>query len=436
MALRMMVVDFNSYFASVEQQERPELRGHPVVVLPVMTDSTCCIAASYEAKRFGVKTGTNAGEARKLCPGLVVLEARPDLYVKYHHRLIAAIDSCLPVTQVLSIDEMSCALLGRWQERETALGLARQIKERISATVGECLRSSIGIAPNGFLAKTASDMQKPNGLVVLDEADLPTALLRLQLRDFCGIGESRERRLHACGIRTVEQLCRAPKSILRRAWNGIEGDRIYALLRGEEVERPTTKRCTVGHSHVLEPKYRTAPLAEAVLHRLLQKAAARLRALGYLAGSLGVSVKFLGDRRWSDEMSFLETQDTLEFIRVFGLLWRRRPPDAPPPLAVGVVFFNLTATTNATPHLPSLERSRTALDEAMDRLNLSYGKNTVFFGGAQTALDSAPARIAFTHVPESEKEREKMERIESRRPSRKSTKRRNVPGVRAVGSCR
>jgi DNA polymerase IV len=409
MALRALFVDFNSFFASVEQQDVPGLRGRPVAVAPVMTDSTCCIAASYEAKAFGIKTGTNVGEARQRCPGLVVVEARPALYVEYHHRLIAVVDSCLPVTKVVSIDEMNCALRGRWQDPEVALRLAREIKARIAGTVGECMSSSIGIAPNGFLAKTASDMQKPNGLVVLAESDLPEALFRLVLRDFCGIGAARESRLHECGIKTVEQLCRAPKEVLRRAWNGIEGDRMYALLRGEEVERPESDRCTVGHSHVLEPKFRTIPLAEAVLHRLLQKAAARLRTLGYMAGGLGVSVKFLGDRGWHDEMSFLETQETLDFIRVFGLLWQRLPRTSPPPLAVGVTLFCLTAVRNATPHLPRMEVSRVALDRAMDRLNQGYGKNTVYYGGAQLALDSAPARIAFTHIPEMEKEREEIQ---------------------------
>jgi DNA polymerase-4 len=399
------MVDFNSYFASVEQQEDPALRGRPVAVVPVLTDHTCCIAASYEAKRFGVKTGTNVGEARRRCPGLVVREARPSLYVEYHHRLIAAVDSCLPVGQVLSIDEMCCPLRGPWREPERALRTAREIKARIADTVGPCLRSSIGIAPNAFLAKTASDMQKPDGLVLIDEKDLPECLFRLELRDFCGIGAAREARLHACGIRTVEALCRAGKETLRRAWNGIEGDRMFALLRGEEVERPPTQRCTVGHSHVLEPKCRTGPLAEAVLHRLLQKAAARLRAMGYLAGGLAVSVKFLGHGRWGDEMRFLETQDTLDFIRVFDLLWRRRPASTPPPLAVGVTLFHLTATHNATGNLPRLESSRLALDQAMDRLNACYGKNTVYFGGAQLALDSAPTRIAFTHIPKLEKER-------------------------------
>jgi DNA polymerase IV len=405
MALRSLFVDFNSFFASVEQQDRPELRGRPIGVLPVMTDSTCCIAASYEAKKFGIKTGTNAGDARKLCPGIILVEARPPLYVKYHHELVAAVDSCLPVTQVHSIDEMNCALVGRWQERETALRLAREVKAKISSRVGDFMGSSIGIGPNVFLAKTASDMEKPNGLVVIDEGDLPGILFRLELRDFCGIGEAREKRLHACGIRTVEQLCLAPKEVYRRAWNGIEGDRIFALMRGEELERPPTNRCTVGHSHVLEPKYRTLPLAEAVLHRLLQKAATRLRALGYLAAGMAVSIKFLGRQRWSGEIGFLDTQDTLDLIRAFDLVWRQKPDGSALPLAVGVTLFHLTAVHNITPTLPQLDSTRLALHQAMDKLNACYGKNTVYFGGAQTALDSAPTRIAFTHVPKPELER-------------------------------
>jgi DNA polymerase-4 len=405
MPLRSLFVDFNSYFASVEQQEQPALRGRPVVVVPVMTDSTCCIAASYEAKHFGIKTGTQVGEARKACPGLLVIEARPGLYIEYHHKLIAVVDSCLPVSQVLSIDEMCCALRGPWCDPVRALATAREIKVRIANTVGTFLRCSIGIAPNPFLAKTASDMEKPDGLVLLEEKHLPQRLFPLELRDFCGIGSAMEARLHRCGIFTAVQLCLAPKETLHRAWNGIEGDRMHALLRGEELERPPTQRCTVGHSHVLEPKYRTRTMAEAVLHRLLQKATVRLRTLGYLAAGLVVHIKFLGNKVWSDEMRFLETQDTLDLIRVFNLLWQRYPENVSPPLRVGVTLCHLTAVHNVTGHLPNLEPSRVALDQAMDKLNQCYGKNTVYFGGAQPALDSAPVRIAFTHVPAQEKER-------------------------------
>ena len=418
MSLRELILDFNSYFASVEQQDRPELRGLPVAVVPVMTDYTCCIAASYEAKRWGIKTGTMVGEARKICPTLVVVEARPPLYVTYHHRLVAAVDSVLPVSEVLSIDEMRCALRGRWQERERVLETARQIKRTIANTVGIFVRCSIGIAPNGYLAKTASDMQKPDGLVVIDEGDLPEILFSLKLTDFCGIADSREKRLHACGIRTVEQLCRAPKALLRAAWHGIEGERMYALLRGEVVDRPPTQRYTVGHSHVLEPKYRTLPLAEAVLQRLLQKAAARLRSLGYMAAALGVSLKLVDRTTWSDEIRFLETQDTLDLIRAFGLVWRRRP-ELPPPLWVGVTLFHLTAAHNVTLPFSQVIASRVALDEAVDRLNGRYGRNSVYFGGAQAALDAAPTRIAFTHVPKVEKEREEMAPRSQRRKRRR-----------------
>ena len=118
--LSTLYVDMNSYFASVEQQSRPELRGRPVAVVPVETDSTSCIAASYEAKAFGVRTGTNVGEARRMCPGLVLVKGRPDLYVRTHHAVIEAIDRVLPVAGVHSIDEFSCRLLGAERERARA----------------------------------------------------------------------------------------------------------------------------------------------------------------------------------------------------------------------------------------------------------------------------------------------------------------------------
>src|SRR5215471_8216954 len=106
--LNWLFVDLNSYFASVEQQDRSELRGKPVGVVPMMADTTCCIAASYEAKAFGVKTGTIVADAKRMCPNMVFVEGRHELYVDYHHRVVEAVERCLPVTAVMSIDEMSC----------------------------------------------------------------------------------------------------------------------------------------------------------------------------------------------------------------------------------------------------------------------------------------------------------------------------------------
>jgi DNA polymerase-4 len=405
MALRALYIDFNSYFASVEQQDRPELRGKPVAVLPVMTDSTCCIAASYEAKRFGVKTGTNVGEAKRLCPGLVCVQARHELYVGYHHEILKAIDTCIPVDEVRSIDEMACTLTGSWRQRDKAMGIARQLKRVLHKDVGECMTSSIGIAPNTFLAKTAADMQKPDGLVVIEQSELPQALHTLELRDFCGIGPRMETRLKRAGIHTVEALCAAGKTELRRAWGGVEGEHMHDLLRGLEVYAPPTERGSVGHSHVLPPELRNDRDARAVMHRMLQKAALRLRKMGYCAGGMWLSVKYIGEGSWGEEARFLETQDTVELTHVLNELWARRPRSKARPMYVGVTLVRLIPATESTPSLFTPVRSRTALQNTMDRINLRYGKHALYFGGAHGGHEASPLRIAFNRIPDVETER-------------------------------
>ena len=176
--LRWLFVDMNSYFASVEQQLRSELRGRPTVVVPVMADSTCCIAASYEAKKYGISTGTGVAAARKLCKGLQIVESRPEKYIEMHRKIVSAVNSVLPVDTVHSIDEMSCRLTGRQTVRETAVEIGSAVKKAIREQAGEYLRCSVGIAPNRFLAKVASDMQKPDGLTVISREDLSKGCMR------------------------------------------------------------------------------------------------------------------------------------------------------------------------------------------------------------------------------------------------------------------
>lgn len=412
MSLRSLLVDFNSYFASVEQQLRPELRGKPVAVAPVATDSTCCIAASYEAKKFGIKTGTRISLARRICPELEVIEARPPLYVEMHNRLVGIVESCIHVEEVMSIDEMRCELTGRLQQREHAEALARHIKKTIAEKVGRLLRSSIGIAPNSFLAKAASDMQKPDGLVVIEKNALPQILFRMALRDLCGIGPRMEKRLRAAGIHTVEALCAAQRGHLRKIWGNVEGERMHDALRGEPVQRPPTHKSMLGHSHVLAPEQRNDTDALAVLHRLLQKAAMRLRSIGHLTGGMGMFVEYLHVGGYSEEVRFLETQDTIELTRTLREMWHRRPRVNKPPLMVGVDLVNLVEEKNYTPSLFCFERARPEpqrgeqtrqeLFARMDALNRRFGKNTIYFGGSHRALNSAPMRIAFNRVPDLE----------------------------------
>lgn len=405
MPLRALYVDFNSFFASVEQQFRPELRGRPVGVLPVMADTTCCIAASQEAKRYGVRTGTPVRQARRLCPQIRLVPARPALYVEQHQRLVEAVESCLHVERVLSIDEMACRLTGGDRQRERAVALAGRIKHAVATAVGAEIRCSIGIAPNTFLAKVASDMEKPDGLVVIEDADLPMALHGLALRDLCGIGRAMERRLLHHGIGSVRDLCAASRELLRAAWGGIGGERMYARLHGEELDDPPAQRASVSHSHVLPPELRTPQAAFSVLHRLLQKAAMRLRSYGYSAAALHVKVKFRGQGHWERQARFPATADTRTLIEALERLWREFPAESQvPPHGVALALTRLEAQRYGSPTLFDGARGQEALNAVIDAVCLRYGHRALYFGGAWRALEAAPMRIAFNHIPDPEVE--------------------------------
>ena len=408
MPLRTLAVDFNSYFASCEQQENPRLRGKPIGVVPVMADTSCCIAASYPAKAQGVKVGTGVTEARIRCPGIQLVEARPELYIRYHRRLLEIIESCIHVTEVRSIDEVECDLTATFAPREKALAVAKDIKAKVKREIGPCLTSSIGIAPNWLLAKMATDMQKPDGLIVLDDPDIPQRLLKLDITDFLGIGPRMDVRLRKRGISTVERLYQATKEELRGIWGGIEGERMYARLRGENVPTPSEKNKTVGHSHVLPPALRTDTKSHAVLHRLLQKAAMRLRSIGHYTGGLYVFVSYRNEERWSDEILFNETQDTLKLTEALNQLWERRPQPLHPmiPMHVGLVLNRLLPMLGHTPDLfeHESEVARERLLQAVDSLNQTFGNGSVYFGGAFGVTGNAPMRISFTRIPAPELE--------------------------------
>jgi DNA polymerase-4 len=318
MTLRCLYVDFNSFFASVEQQDRGDLRGKPVGVVPVVAETTCCIAASIEAKRYGISTGTLVAEARQKYPGIKLVQARPARYVEVHHQLMDAIADCIPHDKAASIDEVPCWLMGRERQRDNAIAIAKRIKQRI-ADQFDWIKCSIGIAPNRFLAKTASDMQKPDGLTVLEMSDLPQRLHALELRDFCGIGPSMQQRLNAAGIHTAKQLCTATREHLRAAWGSVEGERFWMQLRGHEVPERKTQRSSIGHSHVLGPELRSFDGARSVLFKLSAKAAMRLRKDGFRAAGMAIRIRFVGlENRFERDLHFSPIDDTPTFLHLLG----------------------------------------------------------------------------------------------------------------------
>jgi DNA polymerase IV len=433
--LASFFVDFNSFFASVEQQLDESLRGRPVGVVPVVAETTSCIAASIEAKKFGVKTGTGVRDARKLCPEIIFVHAQHEKYVAVHEKAVEAVDRILPVKQVMSIDEMECELPKRWQTREHATRLAALVKQEILGTVGDQLQVSIGVAPNTMLAKLASDMQKPNGLVIIEQHEIEEKLLALKLQDITGIGKRMLIRLNDCGIHSMADLYAAPRDLLHTAWGGLAGDDMYDKLRGVAYGPRKTESRSLGHSHMLPPQMRNPKDALAVLNRLTQKAGMRLRKQGFYATALSVSVRLdprglpgyggsnshsssapLGGQR---DAAMGETQDTFDLLHTLDLLWNSGLHLLKRPKAVGIVLHGLVPASQHTPGLfdessqqsgadgdaAKQQQGRVKLLSALDGINRRYGKNALYFATAHGALDHAPMRIAFNRIPDIETER-------------------------------
>ena len=432
--LRWLYLDLNSYFASVEQQLNPALRGRPVAVAPVHTDSTSAIAASYEAKAFGIRTGTPIWEAKAKCRDLIVVPARHEEYVRFHHAIIAEVERHVPVAAVCSIDEVACRLCDNENGTAAVAALARRIKAGIAANVGSELRSSIGVAPNRLLAKMAADMEKPDGLTVLDDACRDARLRALAPGDIPGVGKNMERRLAAAGVVTMDRILDLDPRAARAVWGNVWGERLHWLLHGRDLpERPTQRR-SIGHSHVLGPDTRAPERARLVARRLCLKAATRLRRMacrtafvvlsvkgegrpGEIATSIGNAPGWSGRMaalpggRWSHGQKLVAAHDSFTLLAVLDGLWERMRGELPDARyrQVAVTFLELSDAAETQLALfdggaavtPATETRRLALSTAIDRMNARFGRDAVTVGhDARGATRSSGPKIAFTRIPE------------------------------------
>ena len=374
----------------------PALRGRPVAVVPAKTDSTCCIAVSYEGKAYGIKTGTMVRDARRMCPAMQFILGDHANYVRYHNKILEAVDTCLPVEAVCSIDEMACRLTGRQRAVDVAVELAGKVKAAIKTLVGSSLRCSIGLAPNRFLAKMAGDMQKPDGLTIIRPCDLPDLLYKLDLRDIPGVGARMEERLKGQGINTMRDILALTAPQLRQAWGSVLGEEMYHQLRGVDVPLKAVKSRSISHSHVLPPSLRSNAGAMRILKKLTDKAALRLRREGYYASGIQIYVRFMGRDAWEAHCGLEETQDTLVFINAVRKLWKGLPYGDL--MAVGVVMAGLVPEAEHAPYLFD-DGKRGKLTKAMDCLNAKYG-DALHYGAIHDSKGLVPLRIAFTHVPD------------------------------------
>ncbi len=393
----------------------PRLRGRPIAVIPVETKATCAIAASYEAKAFGIRTGTPVYEAKKLCPELICVLGRHEHYIEYHERILDEIDRHLPVDQVCSIDEMACRLMRNETSVARVTQIAAAIKKGLAANIGEYVRCSIGVAPNKYLAKVATDLQKPDGLTILHPADLPHRLLQLTLRDLPGIGANMEKRLNHAGIHDMAALLALSPKHMRAVWGSIWGEKMWYYLRGHDLPDAETKTGSIGHSHVLSPELRLPATAYQVARRLSAKAAARMRRMGFYASRFTLSVRLENGPGLSAEAAFAPAQDSFTFLKWTDALWadvvretggRRRIKK------IGVVLHGLTAEKdlNVQGDLFSAPVGKTnpsrndKISKAVDALNHKFGRDTVTFGMTpqQSKSTFTGTKIAFTRIPDME----------------------------------
>lgn len=408
----VLYLDMNSYFASVEQQENPSLRGQPVGIVTTMKPNAAIIAASYEAKDQGLKFGMRMKEARQMIPNMQFRPARHDIYVDYHHQIIKAAERVLPVDTTHSVDEFSCKLLGAMQGLDAALNISQQMRAQIHRDVGIAMRCSIGLGSSLLLAKLAGELKKPNGLEWLVPDVLPQKINHLKLCDIPGISRGINARLSAAGIMDIPSLYALKPKHARKIWGGVQGERFIRALQGEDIPIPKTNPSqSLGHGQVLSYKNRTAEGARLVTRRLLIKAATRLRRQNAFATYLHISVKCAERGRCGLGRRIPATQDSFQLLTLFRQFWDELVFYQP--ISTSVMLGGLVPAHKHTADLfenrpqSGKRTERENLCLLIDAINQRHGQDTLIYGEKPREITPyTGAKIAFGRIPSREEFRD------------------------------
>lgn len=379
-----MHVDMNAFFASVEQRCNPALRGKPIAVVG-SAKRTVVTTASYEARKFGVKTGMNKVEAARACPQLILVIGDNSKYIDASVRILEVLKSFSPLVEAYSIDEAFIDITGCLSPFGSPEALAMAVKRRIREEVG--LTCSIGIAPNKLLAKLASDMQKPDGLVIIDEAGTAKLLEDLPVNELWGIGPRLTEHLSRLGVRTCGQLGRSPASVLRERF-GIIGERLKLMGQGiyssEVVPIGQEEEAkSVGHSTTLPADTSDKVAIKRQILKLSEMVGARAREHGLKGSKVCLTVRYPDFFTFSRQKSLPgHTNDPRAIhMSALAILEAMRLRTAVRLLGVSISAF---ARDSGQMALFEEDRKRERLLEAMDEVNRSFGDYTVTWG---TLLD-------------------------------------------------
>lgn len=410
--IECLYLDFDGFFASVMQQAIPKLRGRPVGVIPFGTDainSTSVIACSKEAKARGCSNVMRVTEAKQICPEIIFVPQRPDLYRRAHQVLLNEIACELPVTAIKSIDELTCEL--NREQAENPHALAHRIKQRIAENVGRHITCSIGFGANRLLAKIACKVDKPNGVTVWHPEDMPTPLVGLPLSDIPGIGRRLERRLMHMGVGSVEDLLKLQPKHMRHIWKSVHGESLWYALRGYAVKALPTSRSMYGHGRVLHPAWRNFDRAQDCSRLLLTKAVKRMRSGGYQSSKLFLWLSLGKKQRWSAELSLPNAHTDRPCLKALQILWEQAKDELSAStyiMRVGVALGTLSPIGYAQLDLfdrwdDESEKKWSKITYLIDNLNSKFGKRVLTIGFWDAPPGGfAGGKIAYTRIPDME----------------------------------
>ena len=396
----IMHVDINSCFATIEQQANPNLRGKPIVVATFNSPSGCILASSIEAKRLGIKTGSRVKEGKLIYPDLIILEPDPPKYRDVHLKLRNLLGTYTKDLVSKSIDEFVLNLEGYPAYKKGMFNVGKEIKKRIKKEIGEWITVSVGIGPNRFLAKTASGLNKPDGLDEINENTYLDIFRTLKLTDLCGIAEKNAARLGTVGIYSVLDFYNAEIPALKRAFQSVNGYYWHLRLHGWEIDDVDFGRKSFGNSYALPKPLETPEQLAPILYKLVVKTSQRLRSNGYKAKGVHIAISYKDRSYW--HQGKILGKEVFSANEIFKEIYRimAKSPYKKPVRVLAESVFGLTPYNQSQLDLFEDINKKERLNDAIDSINNKWGDFVITPAMLLDAKDYIQDRIAFGGVKE------------------------------------
>lgn len=393
-------VDINSCFATIEQQANPALRGKPIAVAAYDTPSGCILAASIEAKKLGIKTGMRVRDGTLIFPNLIVLTPDPPKYRDVHLKIRNILRTYTDIVEPRSIDEFVIDLEGYPSFEIGPVNIAKEIKRKIREEIGEWITVSIGIGPNRFLAKTASNLKKPDGLEEINLNNHLEVFSQIPLMELCGIKRRTAARLATANIYSVLDFYNASIQQLKQAFQSVCGYYWHLRLHGWEMDDVSFERKSFGNSFALPNPFQTPEELAPILYKLVEKTAQRLREGKFKARGVHLALNYKDGTFWHHgevvKHDLFDSRDI--FKEVFRILCH-----APYKKPVGILAescFGLVPYDVSQLELFCDIDKKKRLVEALDNINGRWGDFVITPARLLTAKGYVHDRIAFGGIKE------------------------------------